>query len=164
MKTIDVDPLRFVNAKIYTQAEMDAALTQRELEVREACAKICDKQADTLRRAAHVVQQPTEEALRMAELAILQLNQIARDIRNGKEAPEQWQPIETAPRDGTAVLGYFGTTAGEEPPDMAVTKFNMESSAWISTEVPFDEFDAPTYWQPLPAPPSIRHSEQQEGS
>jgi hypothetical protein len=70
----------------------------------------------------------------------------------------EWQPIETAPKDGTPVLGFFGLTAGDEPPDMAVTKFNPESGAWISTEVPFEEFDTPTHWMPLPDPPKESQS------
>jgi hypothetical protein len=82
-------------------------------------------------------------------------DQIAAEIEQ-RGRPLEWQRIETAPKDGTALLGYFGSTAGEEPPDMAVTKFNAESDAWISTEVPFEEFDTPTHWMPLPDPPESK--------
>lgn len=51
---------------------------------RERAAKLADKQADSLRRAAHVVQQPTAEALRMAELAIVSVENVARAIREGR--------------------------------------------------------------------------------
>lgn len=57
---------------------IEAALKERD----ERAAKIADKKADTLRKAAHVVQQPTEEALRMAELAIVSIEDLARAIRN----------------------------------------------------------------------------------
>lgn len=50
---------------------------------RERAAKAANKQADSLRRAAHVVQQPTAEALRMAELAIVSVENVARAIRKG---------------------------------------------------------------------------------
>lgn len=65
----------------------------------------------------------------------------------------KWQPIETAPRDGTAVLGYFGLTAGDEPPDMAVTRY--DGKHWVSTEIPCEPFDKPTHWMPLPEPPEV---------
>lgn len=52
---------------------------------REQAAKVADKKAETLRKAAHVVQQPTADALRMAELAILTADDIATTIRNQKE-------------------------------------------------------------------------------
>lgn len=74
----------------------------------------------------------------------------------------EWLPIETAPKDGTAVLGYFGQTAGDEPPDMAVTRYVVrlrksgalsKRSGWYSTEDPPMAFDDPTHWMPLPDPP-----------
>ena len=76
--------------------------------------------------------------------------------------PAPWQPIETAPKDGTAVLGYFGLTAGDEPPDMAVTRY--KGNSWRSTEVPFEEFDTPTHWMLLPqAPIEAAANTEEEG-
>jgi hypothetical protein len=69
-------------------AIVEAFIKLTRADERERCAKIADKQADTLRRAAHVVQQPTEEALRVAELAILQLNDTARAIRRDSTGEE----------------------------------------------------------------------------
>lgn len=62
----------------------------------------------------------------------------------------EWQPIETAPRDGTRVLVYFargGTMGLAYYSESAVDGFN-----W------FDDADDaacghPTYWMPLPEPP-----------
>jgi hypothetical protein len=70
----------------------------------------------------------------------------------------EWQPIETAPRDGTRVLG-FDTTAFNKDQEVAVVNWwpNGDGGYW-SLSVPgagyldSDEF-APTYWMPLPAPP-----------
>jgi hypothetical protein len=56
---------------------IEKALRDRD----ERAAAIATKKAETLRRAAHVVQQPTEEALRMAELAINTADDIASAIR-----------------------------------------------------------------------------------
>ena len=71
----------------------------------------------------------------------------------------QWQPIETAPKDGTAVLLWLGApwsevrqmwwydpwdvwlAAGEDEPDAGDERFGCGSAI-------------PTHWMPLPAPPS----------
>lgn len=68
--------------------------------------------------------------------------------------PPEWQPIETAPKDGTNILiayrdGYFG--------DMVVTK-----AAWDEDKEKWDKLfsneyikDIPTHWMPLPKPPTV---------
>lgn len=73
--------LRFASFNDPVCDRMIAVIDEALRNERERCAKIAEKQAVTLRRAAHVVQQPTEEALRMAELAINQCDQIAAAIR-----------------------------------------------------------------------------------
>lgn len=67
---------------------------------------------------------------------------LAREI-----APDQWQPIETAPRDAMVVLcmtqhrGYLHTP-------MKVG-YMGEDGTWVV----FGGSWQPTHWQPLPAPP-----------
>jgi len=77
-----------------------------------------------------------------------------------------WQPIETAPKDGTWVLlrsgdidyGWDGDT---KPPAVVgqyvVSEDPEEASggwqfAWYDSGV-YGEYDNPTHWMPLPAPP-----------
>ena len=68
----------------------------------------------------------------------------------------QWQPIETAPRDGTRVLVYARLDPPEKwhealrdiPPVMAVASWHPDGG-WCVCEVR----DA-THWMPLPAPPT----------
>lgn len=63
------------------------------------------------------------------------------------EAAERvrWQPIDTAPKDGTDFLGY--TVDG----DMWVMAWNYETEQFESERLFFGA--ALTHWQPLPSPP-----------
>ncbi|HEU4635425.1 MAG TPA: DUF551 domain-containing protein [Edaphobacter sp.] len=74
-----------------------------------------------------------------------------------------WQPIETAPKDGTRVLVCYGSK-----PRVIVAYWQSEPSLWEREDVPcwavfepedpfysvylLDEYE-PTHWQPLPKPP-----------
>ena len=61
----------------------------------------------------------------------------------------KWQPIETAPKDGTWVLAYWPTMSITLYPKVA---FNMgDEYGW---ETPDDYGQIfPTHWMPLPEPP-----------
>lgn len=76
----------------------------------------------------------------------------------------EWQPIETAPKDGTRVL-VFSPDARE--PQIFVAWLGSfilpgtkgeEDEGWIDAWSD-DLVDAwPTHWQPLPAPPEQPHA------
>lgn len=77
-----------------------------------------------------------------------------------------WQPIETAPRDGTWVLliqaGKHPNTG--EPFIPEVCHFSQRYSNWFNTEDLFLEddeepFDLATHWRPLPEPPLAARGE-----
>lgn len=63
------------------------------------------------------------------------------------DAMSEWQPIETAPRDGTDVLLYLD---GRMP---CVAGYFRDG--WYSFDAPEKAlgFFAPTHWMPLPSPP-----------
>lgn len=72
-----------------------------------------------------------------------------------------WQPIETAPRDGTAVLGYGVAPYSEDGMEITVVcwveneKF-PHLSGWHSRYSGFEDLNTsrqPTHWMPLPEPP-----------
>lgn len=75
-----------------------------------------------------------------------------------------WQPIESAPRDGTEVL-VFGRFAGEISGIHAEHEYGI--AAFINGASDFQGFEwaaiggdtyevwcCPTHWMPLPAPPA----------
>ena len=64
------------------------------------------------------------------------------------ERADQWQPIASAPKDGTKVLLYWPHWSG-----VAVIGYNADRR-WISMVKLSDEQDpGPTHWRPLPLPP-----------
>jgi len=86
---------------------------------------------------------------------------------NQREAPQGWQPIETAPRDGTAIIlaASHGVSVGwweDSEPTFKwrfVDDFDLTPTGCCDDEsddrVPCNGMhaDTPTHWQPLPTPP-----------
>lgn len=72
--------------------------------------------------------------------------------------PEGWQPIETAPRDGTSILILYNGCAIEacwECVEYGDWESWSESVYWWSSELNcLDDGDEPTHWMPLPAAPA----------
>ena len=61
---------------------------------------------------------------------------------------QEWQPIETAPKDGTRVILHvspYGAMTGHFEMFGPIRKWNMHSCLNQSAQ--------PTHWMPLPAPP-----------
>jgi hypothetical protein len=67
-----------------------------------------------------------------------------REIIAELEARTTWQPIETAPKDGTEIL-----VLEREKKDISYVAYYSKFEGWT---VPYDEVD-PTHWMPLPEPP-----------
>lgn len=62
----------------------------------------------------------------------------------------EWQPIETAPKDGTKVLGWDGGT-------MTTVEWYELGGYWSLLAVGAWAEDSewvPTHWMPLPEPPT----------
>ena len=57
----------------------------------------------------------------------------------------EWQPIATAPKDGTAILGYFPSGL------MKVAQWIDHQNRWAGFGFGF--VGTPTHWMPLPEPP-----------
>lgn len=67
-----------------------------------------------------------------------------------------WQPIETAPMDGTLILSASRHQKVDEPQVLAVIAWSTRDREWFCP----DGADRPTWpwrpthWQPLPDPPA----------
>ncbi len=59
----------------------------------------------------------------------------------------KWMYIKTAPRDGTCVLIIDGDT------EIPVVAFHQHGQWLVRWD--HEEFKGPTYWFPLPDPPSV---------
>lgn len=65
-----------------------------------------------------------------------------------------WQPIETAPRDGTEVLLYHKFKQGKRTHHFRkVGMWSTKCKRWFMDDV---EYPKPTLWHPLPPPPEER--------
>jgi hypothetical protein len=69
-------------------------------------------------------------------------------VRRAQPAPGGWQPIETAPRDGTTVL-LFSRDGSAADGYWLQAGYNG-CGAWIWPYV----YKTPAHWQPLPEPPA----------
>ena len=72
----------------------------------------------------------------------------------------EWQPIETAPKDGTHILVYFGPNTGIYQVFWSEEPFGKGIGAWCVTDCKYE--DRPlrgyrdsdvTHWMPIPAAP-----------
>ncbi len=72
----------------------------------------------------------------------------------------QWQPIETAPKDGSLILVFEPTCHADEQIWMTEWRANTAATSWGGSEggawtIYMDgQRIEPTHWMPLPAPPT----------
>ena len=73
--------------------------------------------------------------------------------QHAAQVARDWQPIETAPRDGTYILlDWFLEGGGGGHPEVAF--WHSTKQLWCSSRLLNAEgYYSPTHWQPLPEPP-----------
>lgn len=77
----------------------------------------------------------------------------------------EWQPIETAPKDGTRVLAYWPDCYGNGSACAVESWFGPwgKGNADQTWQSPFEWADGhndPTHWMPLPPPPAREGGKQ----
>lgn len=68
----------------------------------------------------------------------------------------EWQPIETAPKDGTEVLLFFVSDVPWQASSKGICIGfwgDDGSNAWYAFESDSNALGNPTHWMPLPPPP-----------
>lgn len=64
-----------------------------------------------------------------------------------------WQPMETAPTDGTDVLLWWPFWCKGRP---TIGRFGYKNiQQWLAPEALEGDGDPPTHWMPLPDPPVV---------
>jgi hypothetical protein len=71
------------------------------------------------------------------------------DTRSPANPEQDWQPIETAPKDGAPFLAY---TISRGPGDPA-PRYRVEIAHWTGS-YHYAHWGCPTHWQPLPELPA----------
>lgn len=136
-----------------TLPEILARLERMEQELRE----FADERATTLLRAiaAGFVGLHTGQQAGHAALDALALSEARKALKG-----QGWQPIETAPKDGTRVFVY-GWQYGVSLLGVGYwfqSRTIKELGGWICHTLPEQvvsgTFTDPTHWMPLPAPPT----------
>ena len=86
------------------------------------------------------------------------MNEPRNDGCSVTKALPEWQPIETAPRDGQSILA----TGGGLDDSVQIVSYSEHVGAWETPEATLDDRDdepdgysRPTHWMPLPEPPVL---------
>ncbi len=86
----------------------------------------------------------------------VQASAYAEGYESGKAAAIQWQPIETAPKDGTRILAVGGGLTA-----VCIVAYLPRTGAWDAGDCTLDDYDnepqgysRPTHWRSLPEPPT----------
>jgi hypothetical protein len=94
---------------------------------------------------------------------LAEVERLRAEIGRGAAPPPQtWQPIETAPKDGTLIDVWLGDGSAEDVEFYCASRRSRRSTNWHWREGKFRPFVGlgmpivtvrPTHWMALPAPP-----------
>ena len=91
------------------------------------------------------------------------------EIAGALRDAERWQTIESAPRDGSAILAIVRWMWSDKTPGEAQAVVHWHKAGFWACAIPMnylqslDEGVNPTHWRPLPAPPTQDSAMQQGG-
>lgn len=89
----------------------------------------------------------------MVSISADKLRRAADEIKRLRKLTE-WQPIETAPKDGTEILGGWSYMyPGDKAPTTGVEIIHWNNKAWQDWEGSSHP-ELYKHWQPLPTPPT----------
>ena len=113
-------------------------------------------------------QQDVDNAAAIAA-AVNFLRAHSAEIAGALRDAERWQTIESAPRDGSAILAIVRWMWSDKTPGEAQAVVHWHKAGFWACAIPMnylqslDEGVNPTHWRPLPAPPTQDSAMQQGG-
>lgn len=146
------------------QFERDlAALADRDFGLQFA-AEIADKTAET----ADVIDPSNQKSSVLRDFAIALREQVGtpaapRPVPPPARTCGTWEPIASAPKDGTIILVYVPAD-GDDRAEIASVHWAPHADKWLCANSGWTlESPQPTHWMPLPAPPVAGLGEEREG-
>lgn len=136
-------------------------MQRRGFKIQQGDVLACERAIDfIMRSASEAIKTPALECLEelLAALGCTSVNAALAEVRSLRSATAPaWQPIETAPRDGTDVLLTVIGDDGYGEIDVGSWGF-IEKSDWDGSDVigwlsNYGRIEEPTHWMPLPALP-----------
>lgn len=125
-----------------------------ELEKSQARVReLADELKETRRRKDFLL-----DELRKSDSREVALKARVREL----EEERRWKPIETAPKDGTTVAllsPWIERNTMTEHLEQCVGSWDEGEGCWVSD---YSDPGEPTYWYPIPPPPSVGGSRQGE--
>ena len=148
MKIYEIAGNEYVDAA-EAQAEIDALKAQR------------DELLADLRAATEVGDQATPaDIVGVIKAMWEELRRLLKQA-DALKAAQRWQPIESAPRDGTRILLFFPNDVGVISGEWNFEQFYANPKPHFTHDqeqrwgVRHMRANQPTHWQPLPLPPAI---------
>jgi len=123
-----------------------AILRQPAAEEVEAMARKLEHTAEH----KYVLSQAMSEPLRYKSTAETFEGKVAALLRRLSPPADGWRPIESAPKDGTRILGWSASIPSGWQKIHSI-RWNQIDGTW--REPSFGRIE-PTHWRPLPTPPS----------
>jgi hypothetical protein len=141
----------------------------------DVAARFSDEVVERMARAHYIAYAPSDDARQAREnfwdnvldhkRPWVEIMRAALAASPAPPAGDGWEPIETAPKDGSRILVFDEMAADNESPVVMVAwlndaeRHNRKRFAWCVPGSWQDEqgghctADRPTHWRPLPAPP-----------
>lgn len=137
------------------------------LEAQESLLEEWQQRATRAEEAIAEIKRPLDEQMARLNETVTRLNVENERLRSQSATAPAWQPIETAPRDGTDVLLTVIGDDGYGEIDVGSWGF-IEKSDWDGSDVigwlsNYGRIEEPTHWMPLPALPYAADREVNRG-
>ena len=79
---------------------------------------------------------------------------MGKELAEAQKRVVEWQPIETAPTDGTPILAFWPQLIANHPSPGTISVCKKEGRHWVLECYGLHECATPTHWMPLPTPPA----------